>query len=719
MSTPSAMLTEIRVRTKLTQAALAQTLGASFVSINRWERGASDPSPIQQEQIRLMYEYVLESSNGPARFQSLDLSFQSRGLRRQPTLFDPAPVEIALTENPLPAIFQRHANGRTFHPNSDETIRSLFGSHNVAARTAEAPPESGMSAGKNTYTYDAHTYHTKVPPQGIAELLVHYLPEGDGLVLDAFAGSGMTGVAAQVKGYDSILNELSPAACFIADRFVNSIEPALFEAGIDAVLEATRSVRQRLYTTRCRECGSDTEILYTVWSYKVLCNCCGSEFVLWDHCREYGERVRDHKILTEFPCPNCRSVLKKSKLQRTSMVPVMLGYKCCRGGQQEITHSLSPDDLELLREIEENPPLQAGYFPQTKLPEGVNLRQPVKHGLDSIDKFYTPRNLAAMSHLWRAIQCIEDTNLAAYVAFTFTSLYQRVTRLSEFRFWGGSGNTARFNVPYISNEANVFLTFERKAKTILDHLRTTAAHYTARSVVVLGSATNMDYLPDNSIDLIFTDPPFGANINYSEMNILWESWLGQFTDTTQEAIVNRVQGKDVKAYQNLMTASMCECFRVLRAGHWMLLVFMNSSKEVWNALREAIVHAGFTIRKIDIFDKQHGTFKQFASENTAGSDLVLHCFKPHDSLAPSAFNHTAAADSVRAFLSRCGNDLPTQVYLHVGRASEIDYRILYSEWLSNSLMDHSELVDFAEFRRITQHILVGLPPNNNHKLQQD
>ncbi|MBK6431532.1 hypothetical protein [Candidatus Amarolinea dominans] len=106
---------------------------------------------------------------------------------------------------------------------------------------------------------------------------------------------------------------------------------------------------------------------------------------------------------------------------------MLLGYKCCRGGQQEITHSLSPDDLELLREIMENPPLQAGYFPQTKLPEGVNLRQPVKHGLDSIDKFYTPRNLAAMSHLWQAIQRIEDTNLAAYVAFAFTSLYQRVT----------------------------------------------------------------------------------------------------------------------------------------------------------------------------------------------------------------------------------------------------------------------------------------------------
>jgi hypothetical protein len=45
-------------------------------------------------------------------------------------------------------------------------------------------------------------------------------------------------------------------------------------------------------------------------------------------------------------------------------------------------------------------------------------------------------------------------------------------------------------------------------------------------------------LPDASVDLVFTDPPFGANINYSEMNILWESWLGRFTDNTHEAIIN-------------------------------------------------------------------------------------------------------------------------------------------------------------------------------------
>jgi DNA modification methylase/DNA-binding transcriptional regulator YiaG len=719
LDAPSTMLKQIRASTQLSQANLAQILGTSFVSVNRWERGAGDPSPAQEEQIRLLYESVLKSPNGAARLQPSDLSFQSRGLHRQPTLFDPPTAEIALADNPLSPIFQRHVNGRTFHPNNAEIIQSLLEAHREAAKTADEPPEAGMSAGKNTYTYDAHTYHTKVPPQGIAELLAHYLPEGRSLILDAFAGSGMTGVAAQVTGHDSILNELSPAACFIADRFTSSIAPTLFEAGVTAVLDATRDVRRRLYTTKCRECGHDTEILYTVWSYKVLCYHCGSEFVLWDHCRKYGTRVREHKILSEFPCPQCKTVLEKSKLQRTSVVPVMLGYKCCTGGQQETTHSLSDEDMGLIEEIEQNPPLQPGFFPQTKLPVGVNLRQPAKHGLDSIDKFYTSRNLAAMSHLWRTIHRVEDINLAAYLAFAFTSLYQRVTRLSEFRFWGGSGNTARFNVPYISNEANVFLTFERKAKTILDHLRTSAANYKAHSVIVRGSATHLDYLPDNSIDLIFTDPPFGANINYSEMNILWESWLGEFTDTAQEAIINKVQGKDVTAYQNLMTASMHECYRVLRPGHWMLLVFMNSSKEVWNALQEAIAHAGFTIRKIDIFDKQHGTFKQFVSENTAGFDLVLHCSKPLVLQSSAIVDRTVIGDSIRTFLNHYGGNLPTQVYLHVGRDSEIDYRKLYSEWLSSSLMGHSEIVDFTEFRRAVQQISVVPTDDNGHETHKD
>ena len=276
--------------------------------------------------------------------------------------------------------------------------------------------------------------------------------------------------------------------------------------------------------------------------------------------------------------------------------------------------------------------------------------------------------------------------------------------MSEYRFWGGSGNTANFNVPHISNESNVFVTFKRKAKSIADHFTTTAQSYRGRSFIRTGSATNMSFLPDNSVDFIFTDPPFGANINYSEMNILWESWLGAFTNATPEAIMNKAQGKDIDAYQDLITASLREAYRVLRPDHWMVLVFMNSSEEVWTALREAINGSGFSIEKINIFDKQHGTFKQYVSDNTAGADLMIHC-KKDSSLAPARPSQPLLFKSVSAFIDQECGQVPVFPFLHVKREAEVDYRTLYSRYIVAAMHDDSAIVDFAKFRREAMNAL--------------
>ena len=47
-------------------------------------------------------------------------------------------------------------------------------------------------------------------------------------------------------------------------------------------------------------------------------------------------------------------------------------------------------------------------------------------------------------------------------------------------------------------------------------------------------------LGNNTLDYIFIDPPFGANLNYSELNFLWESWLKVWTNNKPEAIENSV-----------------------------------------------------------------------------------------------------------------------------------------------------------------------------------
>ena len=61
------------------------------------------------------------------------------------------------------------------------------------------PMAIDVSVGKTDALYKAHGYHTKVPHLAIVPSILHFTEPGD-IVLDGFAGSGMTGVAAQWCG---------------------------------------------------------------------------------------------------------------------------------------------------------------------------------------------------------------------------------------------------------------------------------------------------------------------------------------------------------------------------------------------------------------------------------------------------------------------------------------------------------------------------------------
>ncbi|MCK5229305.1 MAG: hypothetical protein KAR13_03510, partial [Desulfobulbaceae bacterium] len=92
----------------------------------------------------------------------------------------------------------------------------------------------------------------------------------------------------------------------------------------------------------------------------------------------------------------------------------------------------------------------------------------------------------------------------------------------------------------------------------------------------LGSTSSMSangVFPDSTADYLFVDPPFGANLNYSELNILWEQWLQVITNNQQEAIENSVQGKGAAEYRRLMTDCFKEAHRVLKPGRWMTVEF--------------------------------------------------------------------------------------------------------------------------------------------------
>jgi DNA modification methylase/DNA-directed RNA polymerase subunit RPC12/RpoP len=576
-------------------------------------------------------------------------------------------------------------------------------------KPVRAPYSHDIEAGKNTYVYDAHTYHTKVPPQGIARLIEYYTRPGD-TVLDPFCGSGMTGCAAVGLERKAVLCDLSPAAAFIAFNLMTPVRVDRYMGAVTRILEAARGLERTLYATRCRACGRSIPALYLVWSYHMKCTRCGAQFLLWDVARDERGRPRDSKIETQFKCPECATLLRKSQLTRSNRSPVQIGYHCCEAGRKEATADPDESDLALLEAIERAGVPESLWYPRDQLPEGINTRQPIAAGIRTVDDAYTTRALWAMAYLWDVASRWPDAELSRKLLFTLTSLYKRVTVFSEFRFWGGSGNTANFNVPAIMNEQNVFRAFERKARTIAWYFRD-VPQIDRQLRVSTQSACGLDQLPDRSIDYVFTDPPFGGNINYSEMNFLWESWMRVHTDNTEEAIINRVQGKSVAEYRELLGEAFSEARRVLKDGGWMTVMFHNSSARVWNALVSAIRESGFSIEGIQTFDKRHGTFKEFVSDNAVGYNMVLHCAKARGGRPPALRAGAGGReDRLVEFLQRAlrkPRERYTVTYLHVDRQEELDYRRLYADWLMQAVPGQAVELDFSQFRAVVDQVIIG------------
>jgi len=134
-------------------------------------------------------------------------------------------------------------------------------------------------------------------------------------------------------------------------------------------------------------------------------------------------------------------------------------------------------------------------------------------------------------------------------------------------------------------------------------------------------------IPNNSVDYIFTDPPFGHNLAYAELNFIVEAFHGVFTHQPDEAIVSKHQEKDVGDYRDLMYDCFREYHRILKPGRWMTMVFSNSQASVWNAINESLLRAGFIIANVRGFSKKQKNFNQVQGVYV-DHDLAITCYKP-------------------------------------------------------------------------------------------
>lgn len=474
-----------------------------------------------------------------------------------------------------------------------------------------------VAAGKGDPLYRVHSYHTKVPPRGIEPFILHYTEPGD-VVLDPFCGSGMTGVAALRHGRRAVLNDLSPAASFIAHNYCSPVEPEPFAEALRGLYESVREQMDWMYATRCRKCRRPAVIRHTVWSDVRRCPTCERELCWWDVARGDDGRVTPREV----KCPHCGAATVKALTTSVRSVPVAVAYRCSQHGLLEAP--VTPADLARIKEVESAAEEMERWVPRCPVPRGDKTRELLNKGLSDTSMVFTRRNLLALAALYDGVAKMEEH--ARPALFAFTAILLNCSRMFRWRPAGKSGVlTGTIFIPSFHREENVFLAFQRKGRAICK--AAPALRHESKSVVTTGSATDLAGLPSDSIDYCFTDPPFGQNLQYSELNFLYESWLGYFTQKDEEAVVNRTQRKKAGDYEELMSQALAEIHRCLKPGRWMTMVFHNSSAEIWGCIQRAVQQSGLDLHSAHTLDKQVGSFNQVSSEGAVGYDVVLNCLK--------------------------------------------------------------------------------------------
>lgn len=111
-----------------------------------------------------------------------------------------------------------------------------------------------------------------------------------------------------------------------------------------------------------------------------------------------------------------------------------------------------------------------------------------------------------------------------------------------------------------------------------------------------GSATDLSWISEESIDYIYTDPPYGKKIPYLDLSVMWNAWLDLKVtrkDQMLEAIEGGEQFKSKDEYNDLIAKSIKEMYRVLKYDRWMSFVFAHKDPEFWHLIIETAENCGF------------------------------------------------------------------------------------------------------------------------------
>lgn len=411
-----------------------------------------------------------------------------------------------------------------------------------------------------------HKYWSRKPWYIVEQYIEEYSKAGD-LVLDPFCGSGAIGLECVLNGRNFVGYDLNPMAAYLTENTLAvDFESSDF---LDEADELENTVKAKIMELYALENGS--YILYSI----------------------RGENTKSYNTVTA-------------------------DYSFRKKGQIQLDFAAHDARLNIPKTIS---------VPDKAFPKKFYKDRFSYKGVKKVSDMFSRRNLYALSILYDAIQAM-DLKYKDLFLLAFTNTLLHVSKLK-----GENVRPLGVNNYWIPNdfiEENVMWRFSDRVlntriakETILKRKRSKKRPEGSVSTVYNKSSVGLDEIVSGSVDYLFTDPPYGETIQYSELSFMWNCWLEREYEILDEVIINPVQNKGISEFQKQISVFIENAYRVLKPNAFFTLSFQNKDVKIWLDIVQSIKNAGFSLYDIKIYDTFGSPYNKHWAKFSPKSDLYV------------------------------------------------------------------------------------------------
>jgi 16S rRNA G966 N2-methylase RsmD len=249
-------------------------------------------------------------------------------------------------------------------------------------------------------------------------------------------------------------------------------------------------------------------------------------------------------------------------------------------------------------------------------PGPKNLLLPKGSDVETVPELFSREQTAQLALLKAIIKKEKNKNVRDTLLLIFSGVITRVnltyhvsTAVEAKTGFGGDASAMRYYRYRIApnpTNVDVILCFESRFKKVAAAKKEieqqcllngkTAEEMFADAQIIKGTAADLSFLPKESVDYIYTDPPYGKKIPYLDLSVMWNAWLDlevTEADYAMEAIEGGEHHKTKEDYNTLIAKSIEEMYRVLRFDRWLSFVFAHKDPEFWHLIIETCEKCGF------------------------------------------------------------------------------------------------------------------------------